>query len=71
MSAGDQVLVPVEEQELKLACMRAQAERDILHRNSLEAARRNSFSADAEGQRPDMHHPFAGLLPLRPQHLLD
>ena len=38
----------------------AQAERDIVQRNSLDAARRNSFSADAEAQRADLRFPFQG-----------
>ena len=40
----------------------AQAEQDILHRNSLDAARRNSFSADVDAQRQDVQYSFAGLL---------
>ena len=39
----------------------SQAEQDILHRNSLDAARRNSFSADVDAQRQDAHYPYAGM----------
>ena len=40
-----------------------QAEQDILHRNSLDAARRNSFCADVDAQRQDMQYPYTGVLP--------
>ncbi len=40
-----------------------QAEQDILHRNSLDAARRNSFCADVDAQRQDMQYPYTGLPP--------